>query len=69
LLKEPTTAKNKTPKRGRKPLELTWVNTARLKPVFKAAQGHVLNVQPSPRSGNILAVRRVIFSEYWDKIY
>jgi len=69
LLKEPTTAKNKTPKRGRKPLELTWVNTARLKPVFKAARGHVLNIQPSPRSGNILAVRRVIFSEYWDKIY
>jgi hypothetical protein len=68
LLREPTQSSRKA-KRGRKPAETTWVNAARIKPAFKAGRDAVLTVQSDSCPENILAVRRVIFSEYWDRIY
>jgi hypothetical protein len=69
LLKEPTQAVAKKRSRGRKPMELTWVNTARLKPAFKAGRNQVLAVQSDSCPENAIAIRRVTFSEYWDRIY
>jgi len=60
---------DKKNKRGRKPMELSWVNTARLKPVFKSGRGAVLSISSASYSENILAISRVIASEYWSKIY
>jgi hypothetical protein len=56
-------------KRGRKTAETSWVNTARIKPVFKAGRGAVLSISAVSCSENVLAVRRAAFSEYWNRIY